>query len=100
LLSHRSHRARHDRHRRAVACDRPPAAGAARARDDGALGHGASGMNASASWWARQVRAPWTRWTKRWPALQSLLPFVPLIALWWALAAAEFFPRAFFPGPP
>jgi len=57
-------------------------------------------MNASASWWARHVRAPWTRWTSRWPALQSLLPFVPLIALWWALAAAEFFPRAFFPGPP
>lgn len=41
----------------------------------------------------------YVRWSARWPAIQSFVPFVPLIALWWAVAAAEVFPRAFFPSP-
>ncbi|HEV8096505.1 MAG TPA: ABC transporter permease [Burkholderiales bacterium] len=41
----------------------------------------------------------YVRWTHRWPALASLLPFVPLIALWAIVAEARIFPRAFFPGP-
>ena len=39
------------------------------------------------------------RLTRRWPALASLLPFVPVIALWAIVAEARIFPRAFFPGP-
>lgn len=50
--------------------------------------------------WLRHVWGPYLRVTTRWPALGGILPFVPLIALWWASAGAEIFPRAFFPGPP
>jgi ABC-type nitrate/sulfonate/bicarbonate transport system permease component len=39
------------------------------------------------------------RLTKRWPAILALAPFVPVVLLWWAVAAAEIFPAAFFPGP-
>ena len=39
------------------------------------------------------------RWTARWPSLAALVPFVPVIALWWIVAAAGVFPKAFFPGP-
>ena len=35
----------------------------------------------------------------RWPAVASIVPFLPLIALWWAVTALEVFPRAFLPGP-
>lgn len=48
------------------------------------------------------ILAAWgayARWTVRWPGLAALVPFVPVVALWWAVAAAEVFPRAFFPGP-
>jgi len=39
------------------------------------------------------------RWTKRFPAIRSVVPFLPIIALWAAVAHAEIFPRVFFPGP-
>ena len=38
-------------------------------------------------------------WAARWPVLAALVPFVPVVALWWGVAALELFPRAFFPGP-
>jgi ABC-type nitrate/sulfonate/bicarbonate transport system permease component len=37
--------------------------------------------------------------TKRWPALSAVVPFIPVVGLWWVAAAAGLFPRAFFPGP-
>jgi NitT/TauT family transport system permease protein/taurine transport system permease protein len=48
--------------------------------------------------WQR-VQRGWVRATGAWPALRSILPFVPLVAAWWLTAALEVFPRAFFPGP-
>lgn len=41
----------------------------------------------------------YVRTTTRFPALQSIIPFVPLVALWAVVAEAGLFPRAFFPGP-
>jgi taurine transport system permease protein len=41
----------------------------------------------------------YVRWSTRWPAIQSIVPFLPLIAIWWTAAEAGIFPRAFFPGP-
>jgi taurine transport system permease protein len=49
--------------------------------------------------WLLQAVSFYVRWSARWPAVQTTVPFVPLIALWWAVAAAEVFPRAFFPAP-
>lgn len=49
--------------------------------------------------WNRGVWGPYMRATARWPALRSIVPFVPLVALWWTVAWIEVFPRAFFPGP-
>jgi NitT/TauT family transport system permease protein/taurine transport system permease protein len=37
--------------------------------------------------------------TTRWPALRSVVPFIPVIAFWAIVAESELFPRAFFPGP-
>jgi NitT/TauT family transport system permease protein/taurine transport system permease protein len=48
--------------------------------------------------WQR-VQRVWVRATTAWPALRSILPFVPLVAAWWITAALEVFPKAFFPGP-
>lgn len=48
--------------------------------------------------WQRVQRA-WVRATAAWPALRSIVPFVPLVAAWWITAALEVFPKAFFPGP-
>ena len=39
------------------------------------------------------------RWTARWPAIRSIVPFIPVVALWAIVAEAGPFPRAFFPGP-
>ena len=44
--------------------------------------------------WGVYIRA-----TARWPAVRSIVPFIPLVALWAIAARAELFPRAFFPGP-
>ena len=46
-----------------------------------------------------QVLEQYGRWAARWPFLAALVPFLPIVALWWGVAAAEVFPRAFFPGP-
>jgi taurine transport system permease protein len=46
-----------------------------------------------------QVLEQYGRWAARWPFLAALVPFLPIVALWWSVAAAEVFPRAFFPGP-
>jgi taurine transport system permease protein len=35
----------------------------------------------------------------RFPALRSIVPFVPVVVLWTLVAELEVFPRAFFPGP-
>ncbi|MCX7231688.1 MAG: ABC transporter permease [Burkholderiales bacterium] len=48
--------------------------------------------------WQRVQRA-WVRAVTAWPALRSILPFVPLLGAWWLTAALEVFPKAFFPGP-
>src|SRR5699024_2714075 len=101
-------RARHDRHRRALAADRPPAAGPARARDDRALGPGegrcmtgavvAAPRPLAVSPWLRLWGA-YLRWSTRNAALASLVPFIPVVALWAAVARSGVFPPAFFPGP-
>jgi NitT/TauT family transport system permease protein/taurine transport system permease protein len=44
----------------------------------------------------------WTlyvRWTVRYPAVRSIVPFIPVVALWAIVAESGMFPRAFFPGP-
>ena len=94
LLSHRGHRVRHDRDRRAVAVDRPPAAGSAGALDHRALGHGEARMSIWLQCWSGYVRA-----TQRFPALAAIVPFIPVLALWTTVTEAGVFPRAFLPGP-
>jgi taurine transport system permease protein len=44
--------------------------------------------------WAFYVRA-----TARFPAVRSIVPFIPVVALWAIVAYAGVFPRAFFPAP-
>jgi taurine transport system permease protein len=51
-------------------------------------------MNPFLQAWSLYARA-----TKRWPALAALVPFIPVVALWWIVAEAQVFPRAFFPSP-
>ena len=51
-------------------------------------------MSAIQTLWGAYVR-----FTIRWPALAALVPFVPVVLLWWAVAASGTFPKAFFPGP-
>jgi taurine transport system permease protein len=51
-------------------------------------------MNALLRLWSLYARA-----VARWPALRSIVPFVPVVALWTLVAELEVFPRAFFPGP-
>lgn len=41
----------------------------------------------------------YVRLTARWPSIASIVPFVPVVALWWAVTAMEIFPRVFLPGP-
>lgn len=48
---------------------------------------------------ALRTWAAYVRWTTRHPAWASLVPFIPVVALWAGVAAAGVFPRAFFPGP-
>jgi taurine transport system permease protein len=49
--------------------------------------------------WLLQAVSVYVRWSQRWPVVQTLVPFIPIVAVWWAVAAAEIFPRAFFPSP-
>ena len=51
-------------------------------------------MNPALQAWSLYARA-----TKHWPALGAFVPFIPVIALWWIVAEAQVFPRAFFPSP-
>jgi taurine transport system permease protein len=39
------------------------------------------------------------RWSARNPAFAAVVPFVPVVALWAAVAASGIFPPVFFPGP-
>ena len=41
----------------------------------------------------------YVRWTVRYPAVRSIVPFIPLVVLWAIIAEAGVFPRAFLPGP-
>jgi taurine transport system permease protein len=41
----------------------------------------------------------YVRVSSRWPAIASIVPFIPVLALWWAVTALEIFPRVFLPGP-
>lgn len=68
---------------------------------NGARGTGgaASAMGGLLRLWNLRVWGPYMRATARWPALRSIIPFLPLLFLWWAMAEAEVFPRAFLPGP-
>jgi len=56
-------------------------------------------MNGLAYLWVRWIWSPYMRATARWPSTRSVVPFLPLIAVWWGVAQAELFPRTFFPGP-
>ena len=44
--------------------------------------------------WGAYVRA-----TKRWPIIATIVPFIPVVALWSIVANSGMFPRAFFPAP-
>ena len=41
----------------------------------------------------------YVRLVARWPSIGSLVPFIPVIALWWLVTALQVFPRVFLPGP-
>jgi NitT/TauT family transport system permease protein/taurine transport system permease protein len=51
-------------------------------------------MSALQAIWGAYVRL-----TARWPSLAALVPFVPLVAAWWAVTELQVFPRVFLPGP-
>jgi taurine transport system permease protein len=51
-------------------------------------------MNLLLKSWATYVRA-----TKRWPIIATIVPFIPVVALWSIVANSGIFPRAFFPAP-
>jgi len=57
-----------------------------------------SALAASVSPWQRLWSA-YVRGTVRHPALASLVPFVPVVALWALVAQSGLFPPVFFPGP-
>jgi taurine transport system permease protein len=77
-----------------VAADRPAAPRAHPERHDRAMGAGAVRMTLLLGIWSSYVRL-----TARWPAIASIVPFLPVVAGWWAVTELEVFPRAFFPGP-
>jgi NitT/TauT family transport system permease protein/taurine transport system permease protein len=52
-------------------------------------------MNALLPLWSAWVRA-----STAFPSLATLAPFVPVVALWWAVSLWGPFPPAFFPSPP
>jgi taurine transport system permease protein len=51
-------------------------------------------MNALLKAWGAYLRL-----TMRWPVVATIVPFIPLVALWWLVTTLEVFPRVFFPGP-
>lgn len=48
---------------------------------------------------ALKLWSGYLRLVSRYPALGSIIPFIPLIVIWAAVVEAEIFPRSFFPGP-
>jgi taurine transport system permease protein len=46
-----------------------------------------------------KVWGSYVRLTARWPAIGSIVPFIPVVGLWWVVTEIEVFPRVFFPGP-
>ena len=56
-------------------------------------------MNAAAVSPLQRAWGAYVRWSTRFPALASLVPFVPVVALWAAVAQSGLFPPVFFPGP-
>jgi taurine transport system permease protein len=41
----------------------------------------------------------YVRLTTHWPAIASIVPFIPFVLMWWAVVEAGVFPRAFLPSP-
>jgi NitT/TauT family transport system permease protein/taurine transport system permease protein len=41
----------------------------------------------------------YVRWTARYPAVRSVVPFIPVVALWAIVVESGMFPRVFLPGP-
>jgi len=58
------------------------------------LGHGAPRMKPLLKLWSLYARV-----SARFPAIRSIVPFIPVVVLWAAVAESGMFPRAFFPGP-
>jgi NitT/TauT family transport system permease protein/taurine transport system permease protein len=46
-----------------------------------------------------KLRSAYVRLTSRWPSIASIVPFIPVVAIWWFITALELFPRVFLPGP-
>jgi taurine transport system permease protein len=51
-------------------------------------------MNVFLKLWGAYVR-----WTVRYPTIQSIVPFIPIVVLWAVIAESGVFPRVFLPGP-
>ena len=50
----------------------------------------------------KPLLSAWTlyaRWTARYPVVRSIVPFIPIVALWAVIAETGVFPRVFLPGP-
>ena len=46
-----------------------------------------------------RIWSAYLRLTERWPSVASIVPFIPVLAIWWLVTALEVFPRVFLPGP-
>ena len=46
-----------------------------------------------------KVWSAYVRLTARWPSIASIVPFIPIVGLWWLVSELGFFPRSFLPGP-
>jgi len=49
--------------------------------------------------WFRLVWAPFVRVQRDYPSLAAVIPFIPIVLTWWAIAESGVFPRAFLPSP-
>ncbi len=49
--------------------------------------------------WLQTVWGGYARTTARFPALAAIVPFIPVVAIWAAVAESGMFPRVFLPGP-
>ena len=48
---------------------------------------------------ALKIWSGYLRLTARFPSIGSLVPFIPVIGLWWLVVYLQVFPRVFLPGP-